>query len=81
MTVPILERSLGRQRLSMFMGAPQTRTIKVARDDLTPLAYTDDGGPAPARRALPGSARGAGGEFRASPPCGSREEGDSFSEI
>ena len=34
MTVPILERSLGRQRLSMFMGAPQTRTIKVARDAL-----------------------------------------------
>ncbi len=55
--------------------------FKVARDDLTPLAYTDDGGPAPARRALPGSARGAGGEFRASPLCGSREEGDSFSEI
>jgi len=43
-TVPILERSLGRQRLSMFMGAPQTRTIKVARDALTPLAYTDDSG-------------------------------------
>ena len=44
MTVPILERSPGRQRLFHVYGRPSNRAINVARDALTPLAYTGDGG-------------------------------------
>src|SRR3989442_9395697 len=62
----------------MFMGAPQTGPSKwpATLSLLWPTLMTVAGTRPPA---LPGSARGAGGGFRALPPCGSRE--DSFSEI